>query len=116
MTIAEIQKILNDISFKDYTFRATVDGRGEMYLQGHYVEADTVTKKESIQLTRRWFLSPQATRSEIVQTVFKCALTSMEHRTREWFHYKGRPVYSPHYNVEALWLLAGERENFSERD
>ena len=53
-------------------------------------------------------LSPEMTRSEVVQTVFKCALTSMEHRTREFFHYRGRAVFGPHFDVEALWQLCAD--------
>jgi len=116
MTFEQIKEAVNCCKFPDYKFSVQVDGRGEMYLQGSYVEPDTVTGKPEIQVTRRWFLSPQMTCSEIVQTVFKCAITSMEHKTREWFTYNGRAIFGPHFSVEALWQLCGEVRNYDERD
>ncbi len=49
-------------------------------------------------------------KSEIVATAFKCILTSMEHRCREWFLYKGKAIYQPHYNVDALHAICDQRE------
>lgn len=116
MTIDMIQAIVTMCSFRDYKFEAHIDGRGEMYLQGRYVEEDTVTKKPEAQVTRRWFLSPQMTKSEIVQTVFKCAITSMEHRTREWFFYRGKPVFGPHFDVDKLHKLCDDPSNYDRRE
>lgn len=101
--LAEI--VIRQCIYPGYIFRLEVDGRGEAFLQAEYVEADTVTGDEGKQLTRRWFISPHMTKSEIVQTVFKCVLTSMEHRAREWFRWKGQPVFCPHFDVEALYEI-----------
>lgn len=73
-----------------------------MYLQGSYQEPDTVTSVWEIQKTRRWLLSPAMTESEIVTTCFKCLMTSQEHKAREWFHFKGKSIFGPHYNVNDL--------------
>ena len=97
-------------SFPGYEFAILVDGRGAIYLQGAYDEADVVSGKSERQKTRRWFLSPEMTKSEIVQTVFKCVVTSMEHRTREWFRYAGNRVFCPHFDVDALWQLCEEKK------
>ena len=45
------------------------------------------------------------TRSEIVSTAFLAVLTALEHEAREQFRYRGRPIYSPHYDVEVLAKL-----------
>jgi hypothetical protein len=108
MEIEAVRKVVNQCDFPDYAFDVTIDGRGAWYLQGHYLEDDVKTGEPETQFTRRWFLSPEMTRSEIVQTVFKCALTSMEHRTREFFRYQGEAVFGPHYDVDALWELCRE--------
>jgi hypothetical protein len=109
--VAEAKRVVIDCAFQCYTFTVkTSETTGAVYLQGHYLEADTLTGKVETQYTRRWFLSPAMGKSEIVATAFKCALTSMEHRTREWFLYKGRAVYQPHYDVDALWAICQERE------
>ena len=102
MQIEDIITVIAQCEAPGYTFGVQTDGRGEMYLQARYEEPDTITGKPSIQLTRRWFLSPKMTKSEVVQTCFKCLMTSYEHQAREWFRYRGQPVYNPHYEVDAL--------------
>lgn len=105
---------LNQIKFRDYQFIVVTEA-GRVYLQAYYEEPDVVTGENQVQKTRKWLLSPHMTRSEVVQTAFKCALTSMEHRTREHFLYKGERVFSPHYDVEALVELC-RQQRFDERD
>lgn len=100
-----VMEVVIDCAFPDYDFKVEIDGRGATYLQASYEEPDTVTGNVEKQVTRRWFLSPQMTRSEVVQTVFKCVMTSMEHRVREWFSYKSQPVFSPHFDVDELHSL-----------
>lgn len=103
------KNIVIQCSFTDYNFKIDVSRTGAVYLQATYTEPDTITGKSELQYTRRWFLSPDMNRSEIVSTAFKCAITSMEHRTREWFLYKGRAIYQPHYDVDSLWEICEER-------
>jgi len=105
---------LQDVKFRDYEFMAEHTGT-RMYLQGQYYEPDILTGEVRLQKTRKWLLSEHMTKSEFIQTVFKCALTSMEHRTREHFLYKGERVYSPHYDVDALVELC-QAKRFDERD
>lgn len=107
-------EVIKDIQFRDYEF-VVVGEDGKTYLQAQYYEPDIVTGKTELQKTRKWLLSPHMTKSEVVQTAFKCALTSMEHRTREHFLYKNERVYSPHYDVEALVELC-RQNRFDERD
>ena len=85
MGFSEIRVIVAQCNYPGYMIDVYRDGRGEMFLQAYYREPDVVTGQHERQVTRRWFISPEMTKSEIVQTVFKCVLTSMEHRTREWF-------------------------------
>jgi hypothetical protein len=108
MEIEAIRQLIAECQFGAYTFNVKVDGRGAWYLQGEYDEEDITNGKQERQYTRRWFLSPEATKSEIVQTVFKCAITSMEHRTREWFLFRGKAIFGPHFDVEALWLMCAD--------
>jgi len=108
MNVQEIRAIVGLCTFPEYKFEVLVDHRGAMYLQANYVEPDTYTQAPERQFTRRWFLSPAMCKGEIVQTVFKCVLTSMEHRTREWFKYQARPIFGPHFDVDALWMICDE--------
>jgi hypothetical protein len=108
MTISRAKEILDSVVYPKYTFHAVIDGRGEMYLQGSYLEADIYTGKVEKQLTRRWFISPEMSKSELVQTAFKMIMTSMEHRVREHFLYNNRLVFGPHFNIDKLWEIANE--------
>ena len=108
--IDKARGFVEECSYPEYTFKIDVSHTGAVYLQATYLEADTVTGTIEEQFTRRWFLSPSMGKSEIVATAFKCILTSMEHRTREWFLYKGKAVYQPHYDVDALHAICEQRE------
>jgi len=113
MDIEKARDYLEDCKYPAYTFHAIVDGRGEMYLQAAYMEPD-IDKPEGsppeIQLTRRWFISPEMSKSELVQTAFKCIMTSMEHRVREHFKYRGELIFGPHFDVDGLYQLASQRQ------
>lgn len=102
---------VGQVEFLNYVFFVTYSHRGELYMRAKYAEDDTYTGEPAMQFTRRWALTPPMTKSEFIQTCFKCALTSMEHRTREGFKYQGRRVYGPHFDVDDLWRLCEEREN-----
>lgn len=108
MTFDEIIDAVQLCGYPGYEFSVKRDGRGEMFLQAFYIEPDVETGIPSGQVTRRWFLSPEMTQSEVVQTAFKCIVTSMEHRAREWFSYRGHAVFGPHFDIEALVSLCRE--------
>lgn len=111
MTLEEIQDIVANIEYPEYRFRVGVKGLTEdvPYLQACYNEPDIVTGKNSEQCTRKWMLSFHMVPSEITQTAMKLILTSMEHRAREHFKYKGERVYGPHFDVDALVEVARAR-------
>ncbi len=98
---------LDSEGFNHYLFYLEPRHEGS-YLIGRYLEPDIVTGEETVQSTRKWYLSKHATRSEIAQTVLKCVLTSAEHRVREGFKYKGKRVFGPHFDIEALVSICGE--------
>lgn len=105
---AELCEIVNLVAFQDYTFVVST-GHGGIHLQATYVDADIVSGEPAHQYTRKWLLSPMMTRSEVVQTCFKLAMTSMEHRAREGFTYRGKRVFGPHFDVEALWHICADK-------
>jgi hypothetical protein len=114
MTLNELRAVLAEIRFYDYEFYVHEDSDFG-YLQATYMEADIVTGEPERQYTRKWKLSMHMTKSEFVQTAFKCCITSMEHRTREHFRYKGAAVFGPHFNVDALVdLCKAKRHDYRE--
>jgi hypothetical protein len=82
------------------------DYRGFYYLQAWYLDVDIDTGKKTEQHTHKWLISTYATKGEIVQTCFKLVMTSMEHRAREGFLYRGRRVFGPQFDLDALWSIA----------
>lgn len=108
MTTGELREILNDIKCLDYRFEIVLKGDAEL-IMARYDEPDIVSGDMAVQSTRKWYISPHMTRSEVVQTALLCVLTSMEHRAREGFKYRGQRVYGPHFNVEALHEAASRK-------
>jgi hypothetical protein len=107
-SLEDIQSIVRQVSLHGplagYSFIIR-DTHGGIVLQATYLEADILTEVPEAQVTRKWLISPYATKSEIVQTAFKCILTSMEHRIREHFQYRGKRVFGPHFDVDDLYAI-----------
>jgi hypothetical protein len=109
MTPQEIIAAVSACSFPEYTFSISV-GDNAIFIWASYEEADTVTGRIEAQFTREWTLDlATTTKSQVVSTCFKCVLTSMEYRTREWFTYEGKPIYNPHQDVDKLLAITEAR-------
>jgi hypothetical protein len=106
LTRADIEKILKDVSFKDREFLLLDKGDGFL-IQMSYMEAD-VEKPGSEpveQKTRKWYVSPYMTESEIVETCWAAVQRSQLHIAGEHFKYRGKRVYSPHFDIYARMYL-----------
>lgn len=112
MTLDEVRALVAECKFDfdagPYSLEVHTSDHDGWYLIGTYVEPDIITHEPEKQMTRRWPLSPHMVKSEVVATCFKCCMTSMEHRARETFTYRGRRIYGPHFDVEALWGIASK--------
>lgn len=106
MTVPEIKRLIEDVTCEDFEILVVPDDNF-CFLQVECME-DCV--RMDCQLTVvTWRLAPWMTKSEIVHSVFKCCLASVEHRIRESFQYKGERVYGPHFDVDSLHELASQR-------
>ena len=114
MTTQEMRALIDNIACPPYTFQI-IDKDGQAFLLASYQEADVVTGDPSLQKTRKWYLSPWATKSEIVQTALKCVLTSMEHRARESFQYRGKRIFGPHFDVDTLHQICADSASLDVR-
>lgn len=56
------------------------------------------------------FISPYMAQGEIIKRFLSAALSYGEHEVREAFEYRGRRVFGPHIDVEALWEIADRTE------
>lgn len=99
------QKILDEVVFSDWTFHLGLDG-DRPWLQVRFNSVDSVTGEPERQHGRKWMLSAFMTKSELVQTAFKAVITATEHEVRETFMYKGRRIFGPHFDVDALWEVS----------
>ena len=101
MNRQELATILADIKYEDYRFEI-VEKQGLLFVYGKYVEADIMTNDPTDQNTRKYYISEHMIPSEVVQTILLLVKTSLEHRMREHFLYKGQRIYGPHFDVDEL--------------
>lgn len=59
---------------------------------------------------RKWRISHHACRGEVVQTALTAVLAWFEHEAREAFLWKGKAIFQPHSNLDAMWLAADQME------
>lgn len=106
-----VQDVLDTLKFNDWAFHARASA-DRVYIHVSWIDNCNFNRASEpfVQMSRRWLIRPEASRSEIVQTAFKCVLTALEHETREQFLYNGRAVFGPHYDVDALWELSEHME------
>ena len=62
------------------------------------------------------YLSYHMCRQEIVGAVLGAIKDAEMHELHEWFKYKGRAIYSPHLDPDALAELARYKRNFNFRE
>jgi len=85
------QFVLQEVNISSFIFGNLI------HLQ--YEEPDVDTGELCIQKTREWYIPKNATESEVLRTIHKLLLGSMEHRLDEHLTYKGVRIYDPHRPV-----------------
>jgi hypothetical protein len=108
VTVEKIKDLLTTVEFRDWRF--VVEEKGaEIFLVVEFDEPCAANGGDPVtQRSRKWRLSTHMTVSEVVQTAFHAVNTAMEHEVREQFLYAGRPVFGPHFDVNALHRLLQE--------
>jgi hypothetical protein len=103
---ADIEKILEDVSFQDREFLLLDKGDGFL-IQMAYMEPDVEHPEEGpvVQKTRKWYVSPFMSESEIVETCWAAVQRSQLHIASEYFMYRGKRVYSQHFDIYARLYL-----------
>lgn len=115
-TRQQIQKILDQIKFRDRKFRLLDKGDGFL-LQMSYFEPDVEADSNAepvLQSTRKYYISPYMTTSEIVETAWLCVQRSQLHVASEHFTYEGKRVYSQHFNIAGRIELC-DNDDFDRR-
>jgi len=88
-------------------------GEGRVYLQVQCWRPDTFTGEMDYGRGGKIYLSPHMVDSEIVRKAFQALLGYEEHEAREFFMYKGKRVFGPHIDVDALVEIADRLETRS---
>lgn len=114
MTLGEIEAVLRLVQYPLYVFHVAQRG-DRFWLQANFFSECSETRQVKRQHTRKWYISHEATPSEVVQTALKCVLTSVEHEAREMFRYRGMPIFGPHFNVDELAELFALRDPLARR-
>lgn len=109
-TKEDFETIVWECSFQNYEFYIGQSGY-LIFLQVHCDGRNNVTGEPERWYGRPWILSPDMTRSQVVQTAFKAVMTALEHEARECFLYAGRTIFDPHLDVDKLWTLRGSEED-----
>jgi hypothetical protein len=111
MTNEQLQEILSNISILDRKLVAheVVIGHNlGWHLQVQYMEADIFTGKLELQKSRKWLIEHDATESDVVETAFSAIMRSYDHVVKEHFLYKGKRVYSPHFDIADRLKMADD--------
>lgn len=82
------------------------DERGDFFVQIQCWRKDVITKEMGWGYGGKGWPSPHSTRNEIVQMIFGLYKGYWEHEARENFQYRGRRVFGPHMDVDAIWEVA----------
>lgn len=106
-TIGSVKNLVEQISYKrGWSFICETKGDG-FYLQVS-VSADAdisispfTGKREPWKGAKHW-ISRHACDSEIVGCIFGAIQQAEMHEMREWFKFKSRSIYNPHFDVHKL--------------
>jgi hypothetical protein len=103
--------VIDDIDFPGYDFILSEMSANVFAVQVAYKEPDVFSGVVEDQRGRLWLIGLNQTEGQIIQTCFKAIMTSLEHRAREHFTWRKRPILQPHQDPHDLWKLCGaERE------
>lgn len=112
MNYDELELLVDQLSYKPGT-RILLGYRqitNQYYLQVECERIDITTGRMGVGRGGTYVVEPGATLSEVVQAVFGLVRNYEEHEAREWFKYRGRRVFGPHMDVEALWTVAKQTD------
>lgn len=109
LTPSEMRKILLEITYKEnYFFELKADGPsdGRHYVQISFLRPDIVTGVLGWGRSGKRYVSEHMCKSEFVAMCMGAVLALEEHEAREMFRYRGRRIFGPHIDVDALWEVA----------
>jgi hypothetical protein len=107
MTLAEIKAFVTaNITYKPTWEFHVKEKNGVMFFQIQFVAADNATGVLERQYCRKWQLTQWMTTTELVRTIYKAIIAAEIHEASELFLYRGKAIFNPHMDVDALVVAA----------
>lgn len=104
--------IAGRVQYLDWSIDVKEGTDGRAYLQVFFLAGDSTNDLVlRSQAGRKWYLSPYMTDTELVRTAHKAVRAAVEHECDENFKYKGAAIFSPHTDVELLFINRVENDN-----
>ncbi len=102
-----LEQIRVSVAGQAFTFRLAPKGSG-WTLQSEIERPDAYTGIREVGRSGKRYISPHATKDEVVKGALACCLTWVEHEIRETFLFDGKRLFGPHIPIEALMSVADE--------
>lgn len=108
LTFNDIREIANSLSCtilnNGFHFILIDKGLEGFLLQVSMFMPDYNHPKQALveQKSGKYYISPYATKGEVVQKCLLACIQFMEHEVRENFKYKGLRIFGPHISLDAL--------------
>jgi hypothetical protein len=103
-------EVLKEISYKPgyglVLQRDQKDFKGRWYFQVRCDRPDSVTGEIAMGHGGKAYLSPRMSKSELTRLIFGLFKAYEEHECREFFKWRGRAIFGPHVDSDALWEVA----------
>lgn len=106
LTHGLLKEILSEVKYLDWKWLVMDKGDGFL-IQLAWIAPDADTGKQSLQKSRKWYVSSHVVKSEIVQTAYAAVQRAVLHEVAESFTYRGKRIFNPHFDVEALINVDG---------
>ena len=105
-----LSSILDDIYYRP-GWDLNIDQKGDnLFVYASFEDGGEIQK------SRKWYISPYMTKSEVVQTILALILLAEEHEVRERFRYKGRRIFGPHFDADVMVDIAAKKMNLDIRE
>lgn len=105
MLLEDVRRVVAETTYPGYEFDLCWLDEGVYGVKGRFKAPCSVRGGEPVwQHTRMWVLE-HPTVGAVVGTLLKLVLTSLEHEAREMFLWKGKRVFDPHTDINALFAI-----------
>lgn len=108
------RELVDSIDYKDgYELlleRDQKDENGRFYIQVQCHRVDCIDGRLGLGRGGKAYLSEHMSDGEIVRKAFGLFVAYEEHECREFFQYRGRSIFGPHIDPDALWEAADQMD------